>query len=125
MRTAATTRIAPALPRCAPSSADRLSFFFANGGSTSRLLFAKPAALTQIDEIEHEDPHVRVESHVVITTDKDPIMSRVSGTGQLACFGLPLGERPPALVGSANKHGDVPWRSRPCLDHRDRPLALV
>ena len=28
-------------------------------------------------------------------------------------------------MGSANKHGDVPGRSRPCLDHRDRPLALV
>ena len=28
-------------------------------------------------------------------------------------------------MGSANKHGGVPGRSRPCLDHRDRPLALV
>ena len=31
----------------------------------------------------------------------------------------------PASVGSANKHGGVPGRSRPCLDHRDRPLAHV
>ena len=48
--------------------ADRLSFFV-NGGSTSRLLCAKPAALSQIDENEHDDPPVRIESHVVITTD--------------------------------------------------------
>ena len=29
------------------------------------------------------------------------------------------------MVGSANKHRDVPGHLRPCLDHRDRPLALV
>ena len=43
VRTAATTRIAPALPRRAPSRVGRLPFFFVNGGSTSRLLCAKPA----------------------------------------------------------------------------------
>ena len=51
----------------------RLSFFFVNGGSTSQLLCAKPAAPTQIDEHEHDDPHVLVESHVVITTGTYPI----------------------------------------------------
>ena len=40
-----------------------LSLFFI-ADSTSRLLCAKPAAPTQIDENEHDDPHVRVESHV-------------------------------------------------------------
>ena len=88
-------------------------------------LLPKPAAPTQIDEHEHDDPRVLVESHVVITTDAYPIDSRARGVGWVAWFGLPLKWNGPASVGSANKHGDVPGRSRPCLDHRDRPLALV
>ena len=36
-------------------------------------------APTQIDENEHDDPHVLVESHVVISTDTDPIDSRERG----------------------------------------------
>ena len=87
------TRIAPALPRRAPSRVDRLSFFFVNGGSTSRLLCAKPAASTQIDGNEHDDPHALVESHVVITTDTDPIDSRARGVGCIAWFALALRER--------------------------------
>ena len=63
VRTAATTRIAPALPRRAPSRVDRLSFFV-NGASTSRLLYAKPAAPTKLGKNEHDDPHVLIESHV-------------------------------------------------------------
>ena len=78
VRTAATTRIAPALPRRAPSRVGRL-YFFANSGSTSRLLYAKPAAPTQLDENEHDDPHVLFESHAVITTDIDPIDSQARG----------------------------------------------
>ena len=93
MRTAATARITPALPRRAPSCIDRLSFFFVNGGSTSRLLCAKPAAPTQIDEHEHDDPHVLVESHVVITTKTYPIDSRARGVGWVAWFALALRER--------------------------------
>ena len=50
--------------------------FFVNGGSTSRLLCAKPAAPTQIDENEHDFPRVRSESQVVITTDTCPTDSR-------------------------------------------------
>ena len=88
-RTAATTRIAPALPRRAPSCVDRLSFL-PNGGSTSRLLCAEPAAPTQIDENEHDGPHVSSESQVVITTDTTcPIDSRALGVGWVAWFGFP------------------------------------
>ena len=93
MRTAATARITPALPRRAPSRVDRLSFFFVNGGSTSRLLYAKPAAPTQLGENEHDDPHVLFESHVVITTDTDPIDSQARGVGWVAWFALALRER--------------------------------
>ena len=58
------------------------------------------------------------------TADTDPINSRASGAAQLACFGLHL-RNGPASVGSANKHGGVPGRSRRCWDHCDRPFALV
>ena len=54
---------------------------FPNGGSTSRLLCAEPAAPTQIDENEHDGPHVFSESQVVITTDTCPIDSRALGVG--------------------------------------------
>ena len=86
-RTAATTRIAPALPRRASSCVDRLSFFF-NGGSTSRLQCAESVAPTQIDENEHDGPHVSSESQVVITTDTCPIDSRTLGVGWVALFGF-------------------------------------
>ena len=89
VRTAATTRIAPALPRRAPSCVDRLSFFFSNGGSTSRLFCAEPAGPTQIDENEHDGPHVCCESQVVITTDICRIDSRALGVGWVAWFGFP------------------------------------
>ena len=88
-RTAATTRIVPALLRRAPSCVDRPSFFFVNGGSTSRLLCAKPAAPTQIDETEHDGPHVCSESQVVITTDACSIDSRALGVRWVAWFGFP------------------------------------
>ena len=104
MRTAATTRIAPALPRRAPSRIDRLSFFV-NSGSTSRLLYAKPAAPTQLGENEHDDPHVLFESHVVITTDTDPIDSQARGVGWVAWCALALRERA-RLGGKCQK---VPW----------------
>ena len=68
-------------------------FFFDDGGSTSRLLCAKPAAPTQIDEHEHDDPHVPVDSHVVITTDTYQIDSRARGVGCVAWFALALRER--------------------------------
>ena len=91
-RTAATTRIAPALSRRAPSCVDRLSFpppQCFNGGSTSRLLCAEPVAPTQIDENEHDGPHVSSESQAVITTDTCPIDSRALGVGWVAWFGFP------------------------------------
>ena len=93
VRTAATTRIAPVLPRRAPSRVGRLSFSFVNGGSTSRLLYAKPTAPTQLGENEHDDPHILIESHVVIITDTDPIDSRARGVGWVAWFDLALRKR--------------------------------
>ena len=78
----------------APRSLPRLPpVIFFNGGSTSQLLCAKPAAPTQIDENEHDDPHVLVESRVVITTDTYPIDSRARGVGWVAWFALALRER--------------------------------
>ena len=67
--------------------------FFVDGGSTSRLLYAKPAAPTQLGENEHDDPHVLVENYVVITTDTYPIDSRARGVGWVAWFALALRER--------------------------------
>ena len=105
VRIAATTRIVPALPRRTPSRVGRLSFFV-DGGFTSRLLCAKPAAPTQIDEHEHDDPHhALVESHVVITTHTDPINSRARGVGWVAWFALALRERA-RLGGKCQK---APW----------------
>ena len=101
-----THRTRPPAPRSLPRRPPFI--FFVKGGSTSRLLCAKPAGPTQIDEIEHDDPHVRFESHVVITTDTDPIISRVSGAGQLACFGLPLRERP-CLGGKCQQARGCSW----------------
>ena len=81
----------PSAPRSLPRRPPVI--FFVNGGSTSRLLCAKPAAPTQIDEHEHDDSHVLVESHVVITTDTYPIDSRARGVGRVAWFALALRER--------------------------------
>ena len=46
-------------------------------------------APTQIDENEHDGPHVSSESQVVITTDTCPIDSRALGVGWVAWFGFP------------------------------------
>ena len=72
---------------------------------------------TQIDENEHDDPHVLFESHVVITTDTDPIDSRARGVGWVAWFAL-------ALVGSAKRHRGVAGRSSWNLGRRVRLFAL-
>ena len=72
-----TTKLAPRPPHASPlpsraallPPASTACHIFINGGSTSWLLCAKPATPTQIDENEHEGPHVRSESQVVITTD--------------------------------------------------------
>ena len=75
--------------RAALPPASTACHFFFNGGSTSRLLCAEPVAPTQIDENEHDGPHVSSESQVVITTDTCPIDSRALGVGWVAWFGLP------------------------------------
>ena len=97
-----THRAHPPAPRSLPR---RPPVIFVNGGSTSRLLCAKPAAPPQIDENEHDDPHVLFESHVVITTDTDPIDSRARGVGWVAWFVLALRER--ARLGE--KFQKAPW----------------
>ena len=79
-----------------------------HGGSTSRLLCAKPAAPPQLGENEHDDRHVPVESHVVITTDTHPINSRARGAGWVAWFGLPLRERP-CLGGKCQQARGCSW----------------
>ena len=75
--------------RAALPPASTACHFFFNGGSTSRLLCAEPAAPTQIDENEHDGPHVSSESQVIITTDTCPIDSRALGVGWAAWFGFP------------------------------------
>ena len=102
-----THRAHPPAPRSLPRRPPVI--FFVDGGSTSRLLCAKPAAPTQIDEHEHDDPHVLVESHVVITTDTYPIDSRrARGVGWVAWFGLPLRERP-CLGGKCQQARGCSW----------------
>ena len=94
--------------------------FFFNGGSTSRLLCAEPAAPTQIDENEHDGPHVSSESQqVVITTDTCPIDSRALGIGWVAWFGFPC-YGPALRVGGTKKNA----RSRSC-DRHDRRAVLA
>ena len=73
---------------CALPPASTACHFFFNGGSTSRLLCAESVAPTQIDENEHDGPHVSSESQVVITTDTCPIDSRALGVGWVALFGF-------------------------------------
>ena len=109
-RPAATTRTAPALPRRTPSCVGRLSFF-PNGGSTSRLLCAERTTPTQIDENEHDGPHVFSESQVVITTDTCPIDAHALGVGWVAWFGFPC-YGPALRVGRTKKNREVaPVRS--------------
>ena len=94
--------------RAALPPASAACHFFVHGGSTSRLLCAKPAAPPQLGENEHDDRHVSVESHVVITTDTHPINSRARGAGWVAWFGLPLRERP-CLGGKCQQARGCSW----------------
>ena len=98
-----THRARPPAPRSLPRRPPVI--FFVNSGSTSRLLYAKPAAPTQLGENEHDDPHVPFESHVVITTDTDPIDSQARGVGCVAWCALALRERG-RLGGKCQK---APW----------------
>jgi hypothetical protein len=91
--------------RAALPPASTACHFFVNSGSTSRLLYAKPAAPTQLGENEHDDPHVPFESHVVITTDTYPIDSQARGVGWVAWCALALRERA-RLGGKCQK---APW----------------
>ena len=69
-------------------------------------LCAEPAAPTQIDENEHDGPHVFSESQVVITTDTCPIDSRALGVGWVAWFGFPC-YGPALRVGRTKKNRQV------------------
>ena len=92
--------------RAALPPASTACHFFFNGGSTSRLLCAEPVAPTQIDENEHDGPHVSSESQVVITTDTCPIDSRALGVGWVAWFGFPC-YGPALRVGRTKKNREV------------------
>ena len=107
-----TTMIAPRPPhasrppsRAALPPASTACHFFFNGGSTSRLLLRRAVAPTQIDENEHDGPHVSSESQVVITTDTCPIDSRALGVGWVAGFGF-------ACYGPALRVGRTKNKSR-------------
>ena len=107
-----TTMIAPRPPhasrppsRAALPPAPTACHFFFNGGSTSRLLLRRAVAPTQIDENEHDGPHVRSESQVVITTDTCPIDSRALGVGWVVWFGF-------SCYGPALRVGRNPKKSR-------------
>ena len=67
---------------------------------------SEPAAPTQIDENEHDGPHVSSESQVVITTDTCPIDSRALGVGWVAGFGFPC-YGPALRVGRTKKNREV------------------
>ena len=60
---------------------------------------------SQLGENEHDDPHVLFESHVVLTTDTDPIDSQARGVGWVAWCALALRERA-RLGGKCQK---APW----------------
>ena len=79
-----------------------------------RLLCAEPTAPTQIDETEHDGPHVFSESQVVITTDTCPIDSRALGVGWVAWFGF-------SCYGPALRVGRTKNKSR----GRARPIATT
>ena len=91
--------------RAALPPASTACHFFFNGGSTSRLLLRRAVAPTQIDENEHDGPHVSSESQVVITTDTCPIDSRALGVGWVAGFGF-------ACYGPALRVGRTKNKSR-------------
>ena len=93
--------------------------FFSKGGSTPRLFCAEPAAPTQIDENEHDGPHVSSESQVVITTDTCPIDSRALGVGG--------GSRGSAFLVTARLCGsDAPKKNREvALARSPRPACCA
>ena len=66
------------------------AIFFVKGGSTSRLLCAKPAAPTQIDENEHDGPHVRSESQVV--TNPNPKVRKSGAVAKAVLASMVLEE---------------------------------
>ena len=107
VRTAATTRIAPALPRRAPSRFDRLSFFLSM--AVSRREFFAQSQRRQLKSTNTNTTtlmfSLKVERHVDITTDTYPIDSRARGVGWVAWFALALRERA-RLGGKCQK---APW----------------
>ena len=122
-----TTMIAPRPPhasrppsRAALPPASTACHFFFNGDSTSRLLLRRAVAPTQIDENEHDGPHVSSESQVVITTDTCPIDSRALG-------GVGCGSRGSAFLVTARLCGsDAPKKNREvALARSPRPACCA
>ena len=93
--------------RAALPPASTACHLFFNGGSTSRLLCAKPAAPTQIDENEHDGPHVSSESQVLITTNHVQLIPVHSAFGGSRGSALLVTARLSESDGPKNK-----WRGR-------------
>ena len=84
-RSPSRTAIPPASTSCA---------FCFDSDLTCGRLCADPTSPTQFDSGASFVARVPATNPAVLTADTYPINSRASGAGQLACFGLPLRERP-------------------------------
>ena len=78
----------------------------------------RPAAPTQIDENEHDGPHVCCESQVVITTNTCPVDSRALGVGWVAWFGFPC-------YGPALRIGRTKTKREVALVRSPRPACCI
>ena len=105
-RTAATTRIAPALPGRAPSCVDRLFFSFTMAVPRRDFFAQSPRRQLKNRRNELDGPHVCSESQVVITTDTCPIDSRALDVRWVAWFGFSC-YGPALRVGRTNKNREV------------------
>ena len=92
-----------AIPPASTSCAFCFDFDFTCGR-----LCADPTAPTQFDSGAGFVARVPATNPAVLTADTDPINSRASGAGQLACFGLPLRERP-CLGGKCQQARGCSW----------------
>ena len=87
----------------------RVRFFpFDFDFTCGRRLCADPTAPTQFDSGASFVARVPATNPAVLTADTYPIDSRASGVGQLACFGLPLRERP-CLGGKCQQARGCSW----------------
>ena len=90
-----------------PPASTSCVFFFA-GDFTCAASFAEQRAPAPLDENRHGGPRVPVINPADRVIKKDPVNSRASGAGQLACFGRPLRERP-CLGGKCQQARGCSW----------------